>query len=50
MQKSVNCHTYEVCTVYGGRVAILAESRAHAIRKFNQTYPHEKIVGVTFVY
>ena len=50
MRKSVNCHTYEVCTVYGGRVTILAENRDQAIRQFNRAFPHEKIVGVTFVY
>jgi hypothetical protein len=50
MRNSVNCHTYEVCTVYGGRVTIAAESRAHAIRKFNLFYPREEIVGVTFIY
>jgi len=47
---SVNCHTYEVCTVYGGRVTILAENRDQAIRQFNRAFPHEKIVGITFVY
>ena len=48
IQMRVNCHTYEVCTVYGGRVTIVAESREQAIRTFNRTYPHEKIVGVTY--
>ena len=50
IQMKVNCHTYSVCTIYGGRVTIVAESREQAIRQFNRAFPHEKIVGVTFVY
>jgi hypothetical protein len=45
----VKCKLYAICTQFGERVSILAESRAHALRKFEQTYPHEKVVGVTLM-
>ena len=45
----VKCKLYAICTEFGERVSILAESRARALRKFEQTYPHERVVGVTLI-
>ena len=40
---------YTICTEYGERVTIYANTESAAVRQFKRKYPSERIIGVTLM-